>query len=107
MGMYFSSISAATVIFLLAGCLNVANMVYYSSSEYDPDREERNKFDLNLLAMLQFSTICLTREWVVCAGCSENIGYWDTIFTNMYFATGTDENGDEVTLIRYSGKRGG
>ena len=76
-------------------------MVYYSSYEYDPNREDRNKFDLNLLAMLQFSTICLTREWVVCAGCSENIGYWDTIFTNMYYATATDANGDEVTLIRY------
>ncbi|KAL9178347.1 hypothetical protein ACHAXT_001775 [Thalassiosira profunda] len=97
-GMYFSSLSAVVVIFLLAGCLSIANMTYYASAEYDPGRDEAQGFQL--LSMVRLSTICTDREWVVCAdGCKANIGYWDSLFTDEYYGTATDANGEEVTLI--------
>mmetsp|Transcript_5812 Transcript_5812/g.13266 ORF Transcript_5812/g.13266 Transcript_5812/m.13266 type:complete len:1004 (-) Transcript_5812:1353-4364(-) len=86
MGMYFSSLSAVFVIFILAGSLNIANMIYYSSTEYDP-----NLTGFSLVDMLQYSTVCTDREWVICTqGCSENIGFWNTIFTNEYYGTSSD-----------------
>ena len=90
MGMYFSSLSTLCIIFLLVGCLNIANMVYYSSPAYDPNTTE----GWNLVNMLHYSAVCTDREWVVCTtGCDtpENKEYWDNIeFTGGYFGTASD-----------------
>ncbi|KAL7535279.1 hypothetical protein ACHAXR_006394 [Thalassiosira sp. AJA248-18] len=100
MGMYFSSLSALTVIFFLAGCLNVANTIYYASENYDPS-DDKSSSAFALLNMLQFSAICMDREWVVCADCKDHKERWNSIFTEEYYATGSafDDNGNEITLI--------
>ena len=88
MGMYFSSLSTLFIIFILAGCLNIYNMYYYSSPEYDT---QQGGWSLN--NMLHFSVVCTDREWVVCAeGCKDPsaIGYWDSMFTNEYYGTASD-----------------
>eukprot|EP01082_Thalassiosira_pseudonana_P015471 g13944.t1.1.5e17418c g13944 g13944.t1 contig9:789813-792639(-) len=97
-GMYFSTLISMAFIFILAGLINVANIMYYSSDEYDPGEGRNNFFLLN---MLQFSAICTEREWVVCdKGCKENIGAWNSIFTNSYYGKTTDPvTGEEVTVI--------
>lgn len=99
MGMYFSSLSTLCIIFILAGCLNIYNMIYYSSPEYDI-----SQIEWNLVDMLHFSVVCTDREWVVCADTTdttnengvtsckneEALGYWDSIFTNSYYGTAED-----------------
>jgi hypothetical protein len=94
MGMYFSTLSSLTVIFFLAGILSIPNIVYYSSDQYDSNRQ--NNF--SLLKILKFSTICTSREWVKCDGCDSN--EWDNIFTKSYYGTAEDPTtGENVTLI--------
>lgn len=98
MGMYFSSLYALIIIFILAGLLNIANMMYYSSSNYDSP-ETRDKAIGLLDTLLRFSTICTDREWVLCAeGCNENKDLWMNPYSSKDFATAT-VNGEEVTLI--------
>lgn len=95
-GMYFSTLSSLTVIFLLAGLLSLPNTIFYSSDAYDPDRQ--NNF--SLLDILRFSTVCTTREWVKCDGCSENKYIWENVFTDSYYGTAIDTTtGESVTLI--------
>lgn len=102
MVMYFNSLYAVIVIFILAGCLNVANMMYYESDNYDPNRMSLTKDNLlSMWQLLQFSAICTDREWVVCAeGCKENVEWWSNTFTNSYYGTAIDPvTQNEVTLI--------
>jgi hypothetical protein len=97
MSMYFSSLIAVCVIFILAGLINVANMLYYVSDKYDAN-EERYA-DLGLMKTLYFSAICTDREWVLCSeGCKGN-KWWKTIFANQYYGTATNSDGQEVVLI--------
>ena len=109
MGMYFSTLQATFFIFLIAGLINVANIVYYSSAKYDPGTDGLQKSDL--IVMQQLSMVCTDREWVVCSepkdvedtcrdhGEGDDRDIWNNIFTKSYFGTAFDENGDEVTLI--------
>lgn len=92
--MYFSTLVAMCCIFILVGCLNIANILYYSSIEYDP---LTTKWEL--LNILRFSAVCMDREWVVCEGCSDQKRYWNSIFANEYYGTAIDSQGEEVTLI--------
>lgn len=95
--MYFSTLVTMCCIFILVGCLNIANILYYSSIEYDPEKELTTKWEL--LNILRFSAVCMDREWVVCEGCSDQKRFWNSIFANEYYGTATDSQGEEVTLI--------
>lgn len=95
--MYFSTLFTMCCIFILVGCLNIANIFYYSSTEYDPEKELSSKWEL--LNILRFSAVCMDREWVVCQDCSDQKSYWDSIFANEYYGTATNSQGEEVTLI--------
>lgn len=93
--MYFSSLAATCAIFLVAGGLNVANMLYYSSDSY----RDQNSV-LSVVNVLRYSAICTDREWVVCSeGCDENKRWWDSIFASEYYGTAQDGDGGDVVLI--------
>ena len=95
--MYFSTLLTMCCIFILVGMLNVVNIMFYSSTEYDPKKSSTSTWEL--LDMLRFSAVCMDREWVVCNGCSEQRSYWSNIFAHAYYGTTTDAQGEEVTLI--------
>lgn len=98
MSMYFSTLVTMCCIFVLVGCLNVANIIYYSSVEYDEAKAYGSTWDL--LDMVRFTAVCRSREWVVCNGCEDHVGYWDSIFANEYYGIATEEaTGEEVVLI--------
>lgn len=104
MSMYFSTLVAMCVIFVLVGCLNVANILYYSSVEYDETKGyndgSSSSITWELLNMVRFTAVCRSREWVVCNGCQDHVGYWDSIFANEYYGVATEEaTGEEVILI--------
>ena len=97
MGMYFSTLSSMCIILIFAGLINIANIIYYSSDEYDPGEGRQDFFLLN---MLQFSAICTDREWVVCNDCDKHKDRWDTTFTDGYYGTAKDPiSGNDTTLI--------
>jgi hypothetical protein len=95
--MYFSSLKTVCVIFILAGLINVANMLYYASDKYDANDERYA--DFGLMKTLYFSAICTDREWVLCSEGCEGNKWWNTIFANQYYGTATNADGQEVVLI--------
>ena len=97
--MYFSSLQALCLIFVLAGLLNTFNILYYSSDEYDPERGLSIENLSKVIEMVQYSAVCLSREWVVCADCEKKRAWWDNLFTREYYGTAYDGEGGEVTLI--------
>ncbi len=97
MSMYFSSLIAVCVIFILAGLINVANMLYYVSDKYDANDERYA--DVGTMKTLFFSAICTDREWVLCSEGCEGNKWWNTIFANQYYGTATNSDGKEVVLI--------
>lgn len=96
------------VIFLLAGLLNVKNILYYASKEYDPDRFDEEKGGFPLMSSLKYSAVCMTREWVVCVDCQENESHWNNVFANQYYGTVIDPvTGQMETLIHRTTCAGG
>ena len=98
-GMYFSSLQALCIIFVLAGALNTFNILYYSSAEYDPERGLSVEDLSKVIEMVQYSAVCLSREWVVCADCERERSWWDNVFTREYYGTADDGEGGTVTLV--------
>ncbi|EJK76259.1 hypothetical protein THAOC_01989 [Thalassiosira oceanica] len=97
--MYFSSLQALCLIFVLAGLLNTFNILYYSSAEYDPERGLSVENLSRVIEMVQYSAVCLSREWVVCADCENERTWWDNMFTREFYGTADDGEGGTVTLI--------
>jgi hypothetical protein len=99
MSMYFTSLIAVGIIFFSAGMINIANMIYYASDEYDIN-DNRNSI-IKLMKLLHLSAICTDREWVLCSeGCDTHPKWWNTIFTDQYYGTAINpDNGEEVVLI--------
>lgn len=99
MSMYFTSLIAVGIIFFSAGIINIANMIYYASDEYDIN-DDRSSV-IKLMMLLHLSAICTDREWVLCSeGCDTHPKWWDTIFTDQYYGTAINsDDGEEVVLI--------
>ena len=93
--MYFSTLITICFILAFVGLLNIANIIYYSSEEYDAS--EGSYFEL--LDILRYSAVCTDREWVVCKDCESNKRWWKNIFAHEYYGSSTDQNGKPVTLI--------
>mmetsp|Transcript_40564 Transcript_40564/g.62421 ORF Transcript_40564/g.62421 Transcript_40564/m.62421 type:complete len:1082 (-) Transcript_40564:80-3325(-) len=61
-GLYFSTLRAFAVLAFFAGIINIPNLMYFSSAEYDPVKQ--------LSPLLQGSAICADRTWVPCPTCT-------------------------------------
>ena len=68
-GLYFSSLRAVAFITLIAGCINLPNILYYASDEYSKSQPGVN-------VILKGSAICTEQEWVPCPTCNiDNFHY--------------------------------
>ena len=64
MDMYFSTLKMVSGMMLIAGLLNIHNILYYASSDYSPNGQD------NISSIfLKGSALCTTSEWVVCRDC--------------------------------------
>ena len=52
-GLYFSSLRSFAILALLAGIINIPNLMYYGSTDYDP-----TKGDENLALFIHTSAVC-------------------------------------------------
>ena len=94
-GLYFSTLRAITVLTLLAGLLNIPNLMYFSRDYSDDQPGLRS-------VLLRGSAVCTDTGWVVCRGDDSNNN--DTSctsgnFEDNRFATGykIDNNDNNIT----------
>jgi hypothetical protein len=64
--LYFSSLRIMAGFLLIAGLINLPNMIFFASDDYSPDGKD------NLSFTLKTSMICTTFKWVVCEDCMQN-----------------------------------
>jgi hypothetical protein len=67
-GLYFSTLRAIAIITLLAGLINIPNIIYFSSSEYLPSANKPDDLPVGVLG----SAICFNQSWVPCPNCACN-----------------------------------
>jgi hypothetical protein len=80
-GLYFSTLRAITILTLLAGLLNIPNLLYFSSADYTPGLSNDNFFTgISIATLLQGSAICTDLSWVYCENCNDTefSGYYDS-----------------------------
>ena len=65
-GVYFFTVRACAIILLLAGLINVPNIMYYSSEAYNGPGGQAGLWPFTLYG----TAICTNREWVVCENCT-------------------------------------
>jgi len=81
--MYFHSLKVLIVIFLIAGMVNIPNLIYFSSQEYSLGQYEIKK-------LLRGSAICNNQIWSPCPFCTEK--QWD-FYPKTYDRYAKSENG--------------
>jgi hypothetical protein len=84
---------------LLAGLINLPNMLFYASEDYSPDGKDHLSFSLKT------SAVCTTFNWVVCEDCLASD--WNSDEEKDRFGTGVDADGNPVTLVLRNGCDGG
>lgn len=68
-GIYFFTLRCLAIVLLLAGCLNIPNLMFYNSDLYNHDEEG------GVPNVLQRSAICTDHHWAACPTCSRDD--WD------------------------------
>lgn len=67
LGMYFSTLRAITVMTFIAGLLNLPNMLYFASSDYNVANSQKDNVNS---WFVQGSAICVDTSWVPCPNCN-------------------------------------
>jgi hypothetical protein len=89
-GLYFSYLRAVAFITLIAGCINIPNILYYASDEY-------SKSQPGVLFLLKGSAICTEQVWVPCPSCSVNQFHFSR--SRIAGATTITQSGELQTLV--------
>lgn len=67
MDLYFSTLRMMSLVLLVAGLINLPNILFYKSSSYSPQGRTGISWTLDT------SAVCASGEWVVCDGCPPDI----------------------------------
>jgi len=89
-GLYFSSLRAVAFITLIAGCINLPNILYYASDEYSKGQPGLNIF-------LKGSAVCTEQVWVPCPTCT--VDQFNLGRSRIAGATTVTPDGDLQTLV--------
>jgi hypothetical protein len=89
--LYFSSLRIMAGFLLIAGLINLPNMLFYASDDYSPDGKDDLSFSLKT------SMVCTTFRWVVCEDCTAN--EWDSNEEQGRFGTVLNDDGTITTLV--------
>lgn len=89
-GLYFTTLRAVAILTLLAGVLNIPNLVYFASESY------RGADNNGLSGLLQASAICTDTSWVPCPDCS--LG--DFTETRAVVAINRETNQEMILTLR-------
>jgi hypothetical protein len=64
MDLYFSTLRMMSLVLLVAGLMNVPNILFYSSTDYSPEGRTGTSWTLDS------SAVCTSGQWVVCTDCN-------------------------------------
>jgi hypothetical protein len=100
-GLYFSTLRSFAILSLLAGILNLPNIMYFASDEYNTNGQN----DLQS-SLLKGSAICTDVSWVPCPDCPIEYKYPKLTFSKWSHTTGlyveqVDEGGTWVNVTSY------
>jgi hypothetical protein len=97
---YFITVRIFAFVLLLAGLLNLPNLLFYRSKDYSPMPQYLPRF------FLQGSAICTSTDWVVCSNCSQH--KWSRQGLKPKLAFWTDySTGQNTTLVHRYNCNGG
>jgi hypothetical protein len=88
-GLYFSTLRAMTLLTLLAGLINIPNLIYFSGPEYSDSQPGVNP-------LLQGSAICTKQVWVPCPNCT--VSDFKDAKDRLAVSAVTGENGSTANL---------
>lgn len=88
--LYFSSLRIMSIILLIAGLINIPNILFYASDDYS----DGSQMDLPSFSLIG-SAVCTTRDWVVCINCTESS--YTTDLEKEWF--GRPQNGQSDTVL--------
>ena len=89
-GLYFSSLRAVAFITLIAGCINLPNIIYFASDEYSKSQPGVN-------FLLKGSAICTEQVWVPCPTCT--VDQFGHARSRIAGATTVSPDGELQTLV--------
>jgi len=89
-GLYFSSLRAVAFITLIAGCINLPNMMYFASEEY-------SKGQPGVSIFLRGSAICTEQFWVPCPSCT--VEQFEVARSRIAGTTTITPDGELQTLV--------
>ena len=64
-GLYFSALRSTLILTLIAGIINIPNMIYFASDKYSNGQNGVN-------ILIKGSAVCTVKEYVPCPTCSLN-----------------------------------
>jgi len=88
--LYFSSLRMMAVVMLVAGLMNLPNIIFYASNDYSPQQKDGLSFSLKT------SAVCTSFEWVVCEDCTKS--QWESNEQQNSFGT-TEIDGSTTTFV--------
>lgn len=94
-GLYFSTIRFLCVICLIAGLMNIPNILYFTSDEYQGSGTTER-----ILGGLTGSAVCTNTAWSPCPTCSQENDFDSFPRTTDRLAYGVDSNGEELIFIK-------
>lgn len=86
-GLYFATLKACTILLVLAGLMNISNLIFFAGSEYSGGQK-------NVRWFLKGSAVCTQHQWVPCQNCAGNVRLPKDELIRLQ--TGTNENGAEI-----------
>jgi hypothetical protein len=89
--LYFSSLRIMAGFLLIAGLINLPNILFYASDDYSPDGKDGLSFSLKT------SMVCTTFRWVVCEDCMPN--EWGSNEEKDRFGTVLNDDGITNTTL--------
>jgi hypothetical protein len=104
--LYFSSLRLMAIAVLIAGIINIPNIMFYASTEYSPVTQQEYHDQNNNITSSRISwsligsAICTTGKWVACPTCT-----LDDFDFEERFRLGVADNGE--VLVLQNGCNGG
>uniref|UniRef100_A0A7S4VQZ8 CSC1/OSCA1-like cytosolic domain-containing protein n=1 Tax=Ditylum brightwellii TaxID=49249 RepID=A0A7S4VQZ8_9STRA len=71
-GLYFTTLKLMAVIFFLAGCISIPNIMFYASDEYSGPGGQDSVLQSPVMSLARGTMICTKREFVACPTCTES-----------------------------------
>lgn len=91
-GVYFSTLRALVVIFLITAAIHIPNFQYFSSTDYTSNGQA------DVATLLTGSAICTDTQWVPCPNCTRNpnVDFLEELWTSGRIVESSTDTGEPL-----------